>query len=68
MSDGITEARRGTYFLDRSETPEEREKLQNESMERYKQKRISVIHMIKDEPDIEKAQNILLEFLTNPRP
>jgi len=68
MSDGISESRRGTYFLDRSESPEERERRQQESMERYKQKRISVVHMIKEEPDIEKAQTILLEFLVNPKP
>jgi hypothetical protein len=68
MSDGISESRRGTYFLDRSESPEDRERRQEESRERYKQKRISVVNMIKEEPDIEKAQTILLEFLVNPKP
>lgn len=68
MSDGITEARRGTYFLDRSESPEEREKRYNEEMERLKQKRIEVVKMIQAETDLEKAQDILLKFLYNPRP
>ncbi|HPI81701.1 MAG TPA: hypothetical protein PK122_00510 [Candidatus Paceibacterota bacterium] len=68
MSDGITEARRGTYFLDRSESPEERERRYNEEMERLKQKRIEVVKMIQAETDLEKAQDILLKFLYNPRP
>jgi len=68
MSDGITEARRGTYFLDRSESQEEREKRYNEEMERLKQKRIEVVKMIQAETDLEKAQDILLKFLYNPRP
>jgi len=67
MSDGISESRRGTYFLDRSESPEEREKRYQEALEKAKQKRISVVESIKSEPDMEKAQNILLEFLLNPR-
>ena len=68
MSDGITEARRGTYFLDRSESQEEREKRYNEELERLKQKRIEVVKMIQAETDLEKAQDILLKFLYNPRP
>ena len=68
MSDGITEARRGTYFLDRSESQEEREKRYNEEMERLKQKRIEVVKMIQAETDLEKAQDILLKFLYNTRP
>lgn len=68
MSDGITEARRGTYFLDRSESQEEREKRYNEEMERLKQKRIEVVKMIQAETDLEKAQDILLKFLYNLRP
>ena len=68
MSDGITEARRGTYFLDRSESQEERERRYNEEMERLKQKRIEVVKMIQAETDLEKAQDILLKFLYNPRP
>jgi len=68
MSDGITEARRGTYFLDRSETQEEREKRYKDELERAKQKRVEVVKKIQGETDIEKAQDILLKFLYNPRP
>lgn len=67
MSDGITESRRGTYFLDRSETQEEREKRYHEILEKNRLKRVSIVEMIKAEQDIDKAQKILLDFLQNPR-
>lgn len=67
MSDGISEARRGTYFLDRSESQEDREKRYLDELEKAKQKRISVVNRIQSESDVEVAQEILLEFLKNPR-
>jgi hypothetical protein len=67
MSDGISEARRGTYFLDRSESQEDREKRYLDELEKAKEKRISVVNRIQSESDVEVAQEILLEFLKNPR-
>jgi hypothetical protein len=61
MSDGISEARRGTYFRDRSKgifiTNNQEEIDEKEKMERLR-----IIRAIQDEPDMERAQKILTDF------
>ena len=63
MGDGRSETYRKSYFSSITKTSEEIEKDLNDIERKERIKRIEIVNIIRNEPDDEKAQKILLEFL-----